>query len=215
MTEDNMKLVKCKCSYCGEEMECPESMLDADKHVCRFCLEVMTDRMSEEEIKEASKKERMLSKYYKDVEEMADTIFSFTHSENTVPKKVLKKMNKRKIEEDALYMGIISTLDFILHTAGPEELINIRDSPGFRDFYVTDEEFEKSIEGLKKEGMKIDPERVKTFDGKLETAEDMAKMINYIMFKGDWNKQLEWEKKHSSKEDVELVKKVMAELGEL
>ncbi len=213
MTEDNIKMVKCKCSYCGEEMECPESMLDAGEHICSFCLDVMEEGMSKEEIKEASKRERELSKYYKDVGEMANTIFSFVYKET--PKKALKKMNKKRIEEDAFYAGIVSALDFILHTAGPEALISIRDSPGFRFFYVPDEEIEKAIEDLKEKGIDIDPERMETFNGKLETAEDIAKMINYVMFKGDWKKQLEWEEKRGHKEDIELVKKIMADLGEL
>lgn len=157
MAEDDIKMVKCKCGYCGEEMECPESMLGADEHICRFCLEVMDDEMSKDEIKEASKKERELFKYYKDVEEMADTIFSFTYNKNMIPKKVLKKMSKIKIEEGAFSWGIISTLDFILHTAGPELLMTIKNSPGFRFFYVPDKELKKAMEKIKEKGADIDP----------------------------------------------------------
>ncbi|MEA2054877.1 MAG: hypothetical protein U9O96_07240 [Candidatus Thermoplasmatota archaeon] len=203
-----------KCSYCGEEMDCPKEMLWAGEHVCSFCMEVMEEGMSKEEIKNASKRERMLSKYKSDVNEMADTIFFFAHPKARPHRKVLGKMNKKEIEENAFYAGVLSTLHFILHTAGPEALTTIRDAPRFRFFHITDEELEKEVEKFRKEGIDVDLSRMETFEGELKTAEGIAKMINYVIFKGDWEKQLEWEEKHGHPEDVELVKKIVSKMEE-
>lgn len=201
-----------KCSYCGEDMECPKNMLRVDKHVCSFCGEVMEDGMSEEEIKSASKRERMLSRYQNDVDEMADTIFTFAYPENAIPKEFLKKMSKRELEENSFHCGVILTLNFILHAAGPETLMSIKNSQGFRSHHVTDEDFEETIKNFKREGIDVDLERLETFEGELKTAEGIAKMFNWVIFKGDWKKQLEWEEKHG--QDVELIKKIMSETEE-
>lgn len=55
--EAGEKIAKVICSFCGHEMDCPESMLHAEKHICSFCGDVMEEGMSEEDIKDASEKE--------------------------------------------------------------------------------------------------------------------------------------------------------------
>ena len=44
------KSVKVNCSFCGKEIECPENMLDIEKHSCFECFEKIGEKMSEEEI---------------------------------------------------------------------------------------------------------------------------------------------------------------------
>lgn len=58
----------------------------------------------------------------------------------------------------------------------------------------------------------MDLEMLETFEGELKTAEGIAKMFDWVIFKGDWKKQLEWEEKHGK--DVELIKKIMSETEE-
>lgn len=44
------KSVKVSCSFCGKEIECPEDMLDSEKHACFECFEKLQDELPEEEI---------------------------------------------------------------------------------------------------------------------------------------------------------------------
>ncbi|MEK6887833.1 MAG: hypothetical protein AABX14_02695, partial [Candidatus Aenigmatarchaeota archaeon] len=49
------KSVKVNCSFCGKEIECPENMLNAEKHACYECFEKIMEKkggekMTEEEI---------------------------------------------------------------------------------------------------------------------------------------------------------------------
>jgi len=42
------KLKNVKCFYCEKEMDCPESMLNAKKHICFECFNKHEDELSEE-----------------------------------------------------------------------------------------------------------------------------------------------------------------------
>lgn len=49
--DEDKKSVKVNCSFCGNEMECPESMIeDSKKHMCYECF--ITKEHLEEEIKD-------------------------------------------------------------------------------------------------------------------------------------------------------------------
>ncbi len=51
-------------------------------------------------------------------------------------------------------------------------------------------------------------------DDSLDTnkEEDIATIINKLLFKGDWQKQLAWTRKHGSEKDTEVVKKGMGKM---
>lgn len=202
------RMLKVRCGYCGEEMDCPENILKAE-HICSFCADVMEEGMSKEEIARLSRKERRLSPYFKPIVEMADTIFSFTYKRSRRPREELKEISKREVEKTAFHGGIFTAFAFLLHTIGPKIIEDIKNNPKFRILHITDDDIEEMVEHFKQQGIDVDVERFKTYQGGIRTVEDIEKMINYVIFKGDWEKQLEWEKKHGHKEDVEIIKKMM------
>jgi len=46
------KSVKVNCSFCGKEIECPENMLNAEKHSCYECFGKLMEKKSGEEMTE-------------------------------------------------------------------------------------------------------------------------------------------------------------------
>ncbi len=44
------KIVKVSCSFCGKEIECPEKMLKVDKHMCYECYKNPPTVISEKEL---------------------------------------------------------------------------------------------------------------------------------------------------------------------
>jgi hypothetical protein len=205
------KMRKVKCSYCGEDMDCPESMLAADVHVCSFCTDVMDEGMSREEIIEASREERKLSPYYKDVDELTDFVLSTTFKHNRMPKEIIKEMSKREIERESYISGILTAFDFLLHCGEPKYLRALH--LFIKIAGVSSEKLKEALSELINQGADIDLERLKSFNGELTKPEDMARFLNEVFFRGDWSKHIEFIKKHGSerqkKEDIPLIRQLM------
>lgn len=142
---------------------------------------------------------------------MTDVIFPFTHPKNAVTREMLKDRSKREIEETAFECGVLATLDFILKTAGPKALMEIRSSHGFKFFDVSDEQFEKMLDDFRKEGFEPDMKRLESIKGDIRKPEDVARFLNEFLFHGDWEKQLEWTRKKGRTKDVELLERMMIE----
>ena len=44
------KSVKLNCDFCGKEIECPEDMLNAEKHSCFECFDKHAEKMTQEDV---------------------------------------------------------------------------------------------------------------------------------------------------------------------
>lgn len=211
--------IKVKCSCCGEEMDCPDAGLNIDMHACEFCTEVMEEGMEKDEIAILSRKERELSPYYNSVGRMTQFIFSKLYEKARTPRDEMRDMSKRDIEELAFGAGIHGALQIILHACGPDIFRQIIVSPLFALNCVTEDDMEDLLRKFREDGIDIDnsmvDKRAKEFmdsGDRSMTEEEIAKMMNYVFFGGDWEKHLEWEKKHHGhSEDIELLKRLMKE----
>jgi transcription elongation factor Elf1 len=45
------KMATVQCSICGMDMDCPESMLSADRHFCARCTDLLAEGYEPEELK--------------------------------------------------------------------------------------------------------------------------------------------------------------------
>jgi len=156
LTPDEMKdFVMVKCCYCGEEMDCPRSMLkEGMKHVCEFCADVMSEGMADEQIKRCSKEERLLSDYYKDIDDMALTVL-LAYPPDEVLQESMKGVSKERIKRGSFFHGAVAAFDLILHTAGPEMLMDIKKSPRFDTLCITEEKIAKMQKDAQREAKKL------------------------------------------------------------
>ena len=127
--ENEPKLVKVNCSFCGKEIECPEDMLESsEKHMCFECFQNM-DR---------KEMPRDLSKVHVDIpmnkvdeiipEEMTNSLI-----EEVFPdvwqerKKELKEMSKKEIAEEMFgegaYIATKSIMQALKHEVEQESKI--------------------------------------------------------------------------------------------
>lgn len=48
---ESMKMLTVQCTICGMDMDCPESMLGADRHFCERCTDLLAEGYEPEELK--------------------------------------------------------------------------------------------------------------------------------------------------------------------
>ncbi|MBI2548436.1 hypothetical protein HYW21_03730 [Candidatus Woesearchaeota archaeon] len=109
------KSIKVNCSFCGNEIECPESMLEkANKHMCYECF--ITKELSDEEIKDVHvdiPRDKM-SEFA--ASEFADNIVEETFSALWSDRKEeLKEMSKKDLAQEmfgaGVYLGVKEFID--------------------------------------------------------------------------------------------------------
>ncbi len=128
--ENEPKLVKVNCSFCGKEIECPEDMLEkSEKHMCFECFQSVN----------RNKLPRDLSKVHVDIpmdklnevipEEMTNAVvkeaFPDVWQER---KKELKEISKKEIAKEMFgegaYIAIKSMMQALKDEAEKEDMIN-------------------------------------------------------------------------------------------
>ncbi|MFH0861923.1 MAG: hypothetical protein V1875_02730 [Candidatus Altiarchaeota archaeon] len=196
-----------QCSICGEDMECPESMLKAGKHICECCTSVMADGFEgEDEIRARSREERKILECRPEAEYLADYIRNEVYPGDKPPKEILRTMSKKELAEEAYYQGALAALDFMLYAAGPESVRRARKT--------VDGAREEAVEHLlKKEGLRVDEERIRCFRGDPNTLEGGIRLVNEALFSGDWEKHLDFIVRHGTpeqkKHDIKIIKEIM------
>jgi len=48
---ESMKMLTVQCTICGMDMDCPESMLSAERHFCERCTDLLAEGYKPEELK--------------------------------------------------------------------------------------------------------------------------------------------------------------------
>ena len=48
---ESMKMLTVQCTICGMDMDCPESMLSAERHFCARCTDLMAEGYEPDELK--------------------------------------------------------------------------------------------------------------------------------------------------------------------
>ncbi len=185
-----------KCSICGEKMMCSESMVSAAKHLCNFCSDVCTEGMSDNEIKEHSMRERELSKYYGDIEYLADWVISIAFEESRLSKSELKNMKPHEIMEEFYDTGVRDAMDFMLHIIDPAHIRRVRftmetgtqvalslKNAGFSSEEIKQiikfiAEDDKQLDEFTKHSPRLDIEKLRIFKGKIKNTDDAIRMLN-------------------------------------
>lgn len=116
------KMVKVNCSFCGKEIECPEKMLNVDKHLCYECYKNPSREISEKE----------LSKIHVDIpmdkvnEIFCDDLSRYIQEE-IFPKlwqerkEKLKELSKKELAELMLIEGAVNGANILFERMKEEE----------------------------------------------------------------------------------------------
>jgi len=100
------KSIKVNCSFCGKEIECPEDMMDAEKHACFECFKNLDKRLSKEEIENVhvdiplNKKDELTDMFVNSI--MEEVFPQLWHDK----KSELKEMSKRELAETMFAAGV-------------------------------------------------------------------------------------------------------------
>ncbi|MBI2449501.1 hypothetical protein HYV49_04355 [Candidatus Pacearchaeota archaeon] len=116
------KIVKASCSFCGKEIECPEKMLKVDKHMCYECYKNPPVEISEKE----------LSKIHIDIpinklNEMFYDAVATQMKEIAFPKiwqerkSELKEISKKELAELMFLEGAMAGAGFLFETMKDKE----------------------------------------------------------------------------------------------
>ena len=113
------KMLKVNCSFCGKEIECPEDMINSEKHSCSECFEKLKDNQSGEET----------GKIHVDVppekfDEMLPEVMTNSLVKEVFPdiwkerKQELKQVSKKQLAEEMFSAGAyiaISNMIQVIH----------------------------------------------------------------------------------------------------
>jgi hypothetical protein len=119
--EDKVVDVTVFCSYCHKEMECPENMLNADKHVCFGCLMNEKLGLKGKDIHNAhldipkDKLEEVMPKLM--VEHLVEEVFPQLWSES---KEELKELSKKDLAKEMFAAGCMAAIDMMNQDIGED-----------------------------------------------------------------------------------------------
>lgn len=223
-----------KCSICGSEMECPDSMVRADTHLCGECTMGMASKTVKKNAAELAEIEKDVEKHKEEIRRLGEFIHETALGANMPPPDKIKAESKEEIAEYMHFTGIMTTIDFFMYSGlrGTDIKAMLKKIESNKKYAKNDEAFQQFAketqnvinvigavgEKLDKMGVKgkefdkiiksVDPKafgKLGNLDSKKE--EDMAAIMNRLLFRGDWQKQLEWTEKHGTSRDVEAVKR--------
>lgn len=115
------KMERVKCSFCGREIECPESMLDSEKHACFECFEKLKDNISKEELQRIHVDIPM-----EKLDEIMPQALAGVLVENVFPglweerKNELKAMPRQRLAETMFVIGAETMARTMVEIAGKE-----------------------------------------------------------------------------------------------
>ncbi len=117
------KLIKVNCSFCGNEIECPEDMMDSERHACFKCFQKLKRKdfngVDFSKVHVDIPKDK-LDKVMPDImmRSLMENVFPMIWKECKVD---IKEMSKREIAESMFAAGASAILDTMMNV---EKLVN-------------------------------------------------------------------------------------------
>lgn len=225
-----------KCSSCNSDMECPKGMAYIENHICHICTDTIASSAGKEDAKEIAEIELDVEKHREEMLKLGEFIHDTAFRANMPTKDEVKEASKKELAETMHFTGVMTSIDFFMHSAidgrALKEILSIAESSkklnpqNDKRLQAFTSDIQKFLDiigavGEKLENMGISEEECgrlikfinhKDFNSLNEnpdTEEGLTTIMNKLIFKGDWEKQLEWAEKHGTKEDVEVVRTSM------
>ena len=116
------KIVKVPCSFCGKEIECPEKMLKVDKHMCYECYKNPPTEISEKgpsKIHIDIPTDKLTEIFYEGIaKSIKEEIFPKLWQER---KEELKNLSKKELAELIFIEGAVMGAGFLFDTMKEKE----------------------------------------------------------------------------------------------
>lgn len=114
------KMVTVQCSICGMDMDCPESMLSAERHFCERCTDLLAEGYKPEELKMDKKS---LAKYFRRCDDIAEELLDLTFY-GFWKKMKDKEISKEELAREFYIHGASSMLGFLISTGMPPPFLD-------------------------------------------------------------------------------------------
>ncbi len=109
------KMVTVQCSICGMDVDCPESMLSADRHFCERCTDLLAEGYKPEELKMDKKS---LAKHFRRCDDIAEELLDLTFY-GFWKKMQDMEISKEELAREFYIHGASSMLGFLISTGMP------------------------------------------------------------------------------------------------
>lgn len=114
------KLVTVQCSICGMDMDCPESMLSAERHFCERCTDLLAEGYTPEELKMDKKS---LAKYFRRCDDIAEELLDLTFY-GFWKKMQDMEISKEELAREFYIHGASSMLGFLISMGMPPPFLD-------------------------------------------------------------------------------------------
>jgi uncharacterized paraquat-inducible protein A len=117
------KMLTVQCSICGMDMDCPESMLSAQRHFCARCTDMLAEGYEPEDLRmDKESLERRFKRCEEVAEEMLD--IAFYGYWNRVQEQGMEHYNYEALAKMFFLQGASSMLAFLISVGMPEPMLD-------------------------------------------------------------------------------------------
>ncbi len=117
------KMLTVTCSICGMDMDCPESMLSAERHFCARCTDLLAEGYEPEELNMDIKS---LDRHFKRCDEVAEEMLdlAFYGYWKKVQEEGMEHYNYEALAKMFFIQGASSMLGFLISTGMPPPFLD-------------------------------------------------------------------------------------------
>jgi hypothetical protein len=117
------KMVTVQCSICGIDMDCPESMLGADRHFCARCTDLLAEGYEPENLKmDPESLPRHFARCDEVAEEMLDIAFYEPYAK--VHEQGMEHYNYEALAKMFFLQGVSSKLGLLISAGMPPPMLD-------------------------------------------------------------------------------------------
>ncbi|MCX9012354.1 MAG: hypothetical protein OIN66_14710 [Candidatus Methanoperedens sp.] len=120
---EDIVMITVQCSICGMDMDCPESMLSADRHFCERCTDLLAEGYEPEELKMDKKS---LGRHFARCDEVAEKMLDIAFYEPfaKVQEQGMEHYNYEALAKMFFLQGASSMLGLLISTGMPPPFLD-------------------------------------------------------------------------------------------
>lgn len=117
------KMATVKCSICGMDMDCPESMLSAERHFCARCTDLLAEGYEPEELKVTRDS---MEKHFKRCDEVAEKMLdiAFYEAFAKMQEQGMEHYNYEALAKTFFLQGASSMLGLLISAGMPPPMLD-------------------------------------------------------------------------------------------
>jgi hypothetical protein len=123
MGTSNKIMTRVQCTICGMDMDCPESMLGADRHVCAWCADLLAKGYKPEELKMSPDD---IARHLPRCNELSMLMMDITFDSywDTVLKYGMEQIDNKPLAKECYLRGATSMPGLLISAGMPPEFLD-------------------------------------------------------------------------------------------